>query len=110
MMTWNKVKLGERAKITMGQSPPSTIVTVTAGTMPFLQGNAEFSDIHPQPKFWCDDPPRVAELDSILISVRAPVGAMNIADRRYGIGRGLAAIQITGAQRDYIWHVLNSDG
>ena len=61
--------------------------------LPFLQGNAEFGEKHPSPKYSCIRPPRIGETGATLISVRAPVGQTNIADRDYCIGRGLAAVK-----------------
>ena len=63
--------------------------------LPFLQGNAEFGLLNPTPHQVCDSAPKRAESGDILISVRAPVGAMNMADQQYGIGRGLCAIRPT---------------
>lgn len=78
----------------MGQSPDSSTVNeINSVGMPFLQGNAEFGDKHPSPKYSCIRPPRVGETGATLISVRAPVGQTNIADRDYCIGRGLAAVR-----------------
>jgi type I restriction enzyme S subunit len=88
------VELGQVAAISMGQSPDSSTVSElnTAG-LPFLQGNAEFGEKHPSPKYSCMGPPRIGEAGATLISVRAPVGQTNIADRDYCIGRGLAAVK-----------------
>jgi len=88
------VPLGQIAAISMGQSPnSSTVSELGAAGLPFLQGNAEFGEKHPFPKYSCISPPRIGEAGSTLISVRAPVGHTNIADRDYCIGRGLAAVK-----------------
>jgi type I restriction enzyme, S subunit len=57
-----------------------------------LQRNAEFGDLNPRPRQSCDLASKRANSGDILLSVRAPVGALNIADQPYGIGRGLCAI------------------
>ena len=75
----------------MGQSPSSEAYSLDDSCQPFLQGNAEFGPTHPTPKLFCDDATKKAPEQSILISVRAPVGALNIANQLYGIGRGLCA-------------------
>lgn len=86
--------LGEIADIQMGQSPDSQYVQEGLNNgFPFLQGNAEFGDTHPQPKFSCSNAPRICNDKDVLISVRAPVGEVNIANARYCIGRGLSAIR-----------------
>ncbi|WP_448605252.1 restriction endonuclease subunit S [Thermoflexus hugenholtzii] len=89
---WRVVRLGEVAILTMGQSPPSSTYNVVGEGLPFLQGKAEFGSTYPTPVKWCLRPLRVANQGSVLISVRAPVGDVNIADKTYCIGRGLAAI------------------
>lgn len=61
--------------------------------MPFLQGSAEFGVNSPSPKVFCSDPAKIALPNDILFSVRAPVGELNIANQRLGIGRGLCAIR-----------------
>jgi len=90
---WDVVELGEVATLTMGQSPPSSTYIVFRKGLPFLQGKAEFGEIHPFPVKWCSAPKKVATPGSVLISVRAPVGDVNIANEEYAIGRGLAAIK-----------------
>jgi len=87
------IALGTVANITMGQSPGAETYNSEENGLPFLQGCAEFGALHPQPEIYCDPPLRVAKKDSILISVRAPVGTMNLADQDYCIGRGLGAVQ-----------------
>lgn len=87
------IALSTVASITMGQSPGAETYSSEENGLPFLQGCAEFGALHPQPEIYCDLPLRVAKKDSILISVRAPVGTMNLADQDYCIGRGLGAVQ-----------------
>jgi type I restriction enzyme S subunit len=80
------------AHITMGQSPGSDRYNKEEHGLPFLQGCAEFGPRHPEPEIYCYPPLRIAKQGSVLISVRAPVGTMNMADQDYCIGRGLGAI------------------
>ena len=81
------------ADLNMGQSPPSEEYNSDQLGTPFLQGNAEFGLHHPTPKIYCPTAKKHASPGEILVSVRAPVGAINIADQEYGIGRGLCAIR-----------------
>lgn len=90
--SWKIAKLKDVAQITMGQSPPSDTYNANAIGLPFLQGKAEFQSTFPKPIKWCSRPQRTASTGSVLISVRAPVGDVNIAQHEYCIGRGLAAI------------------
>ena len=81
------------ADLNMGQSPPSEEYNSNQLGTPFLQGNAEFGRYHPTPKIYCPTARKHASPGDILLSVRAPVGALNVADQEYGIGRGLCAIR-----------------
>ena len=60
---------------------------------PFFQGKAEFTDLYPEAKKWCNAPSKIAEPADVLISVRAPVGPSNLCREKSGIGRGLAALR-----------------
>ena len=90
---WEVKRLKYIAGLNMGQSPPSEEYNNDQLGAPFLQGNAEFGLHHPTPKIYCPTAKKHANPDDILLSVRAPVGAINIADQEYGIGRGLCAIR-----------------
>ncbi len=92
-----RIQLGDIAIFEMGQSPNSHYVSDSPAGIPFLQGNAEFGTVHPQPRLWCRQPKKVCQPEDSLISVRAPVGALNQADQAYCIGRGLAAVRFHGA-------------
>ena len=94
---WEVRRLKFTSHIVAGQSPPSAAVSDGNDGLPFLQGNAEFGPLSPTPRLVCDSAPKRAESGDILLSVRAPVGAMNVADQTYGIGRGLCAIRPAGA-------------
>lgn len=91
---WTKTILSEITHITMGQSPDSSSYNKDAIGLPFYQGNADFGPIHPTPRIYCDAPTRTANEHELLISVRAPIGAINITNELCCIGRGLAAIQM----------------
>jgi type I restriction enzyme S subunit len=95
------------AHVEAGQSPPSELVVEGSEGLAFLQGNADFGALNPSPRQVCDAAPKRAEVGDILLSVRAPVGALNIADRAYGIGRGLCAIRPARFfDRNYFYHLL----
>ena len=86
------VQLKEICSINMGQSPDSKSYNNDGNGMPFYQGNADFGETHPVTRVWCTEPTKIAAKDDILLSVRAPIGALNIASETCCIGRGLAAI------------------
>ena len=90
---WPTKKLEEIAEVIMGQSPPSSSYNERGEGLPFFQGKAEFGEIYPTPIKYCSSPNRIAEANDILISVRAPVGNINIAREKSCIGRGLGALR-----------------
>lgn len=79
-------------QITMGQSPPSSAYNESGIGSPFFQGSADFGPLHPTTRIWCDRARKFARAGDTLLSVRAPVGDVNVAREECGIGRGLASI------------------
>lgn len=102
---WTEVALGEVCDVNMGQSPSSSTYNTDKKGLPFFQGKAEFTDLYPVALKWCDAPRKTAQKDDILLSVRAPVGATNIANQKCAIGRGLAAISYNFDYK-YIFYYL----
>lgn len=88
----NYVKLKDVCTINMGQSPSSDSYNENGHGVPFFQGNADFGERYPVTRKWCSAPTKIAAPEDILISVRAPIGAMNYAKEECCIGRGLAAL------------------
>ena len=104
---WEVKKLKYISYLTMGQSPSSDDYNHEGYGSPFLQGNAEFGNRNPEAKIFCATVNKYAEKGDILISVRAPVGALNEADRRYGIGRGLCSIRPRDIIiREFAWYLI----
>ena len=90
----NTVSLCDVAHITMGSSPDSEYYNENGEGLPFYQGKTEFGDMYIKPAVtFCTKPVREADVNDILMSVRAPVGAVNIAQEHCCIGRGLSAIR-----------------
>ena len=89
---WRETTLSSATEATMGQSPPSSTYNTSGHGLPFFQGKADFASLHPTPSKWCTQPVRRAKRNDILISVRAPVGAVNMSLSDCCIGRGLAAL------------------
>jgi type I restriction enzyme S subunit len=86
--------IGTVAKIIAGQSPASSTYNSIGTGLPFFQGKADFQEMHPTVRTWCTSPKqKEAYPGDILISVRAPVGAVNICNQKSIIGRGLSAIR-----------------
>ena len=88
------VNLRDICEIKMGQSPESSSYNSDKQGVPFYQGNADFGALYPSPRIWCNKPIKLAKENDILISVRAPVGALNFSKEECCIGRGLAAITL----------------
>jgi len=104
---WNVRRLKEVVDVHMGQSPSSSDYTEEGLGFPFLQGNADFGNYSPTPRVWCSEVKKVCLKNDILLSVRAPVGAVNVASASYGIGRGLCAIR-SKSNYQYWYYFLSS--
>ncbi len=102
---WKISNLGDNniADLIMGQSPPSSTYNNKGMGLPFLQGKAEFGEMYPKPTIACSVPVKIAEKNDILLSVRAPVGDVNINPFKSCIGRGLAAIRTKSDKLDFIF-------
>ena len=102
--------LTEYCTLNMGQSPDSKTYNTQGKGLPFYQGNADFGETHPITRVWCSTPVKVAEEGDILISVRAPIGAMNMAVERCCIGRGLAALTPirNKCSKQFLYYALQS--
>ena len=103
---WEVVRLGDVCNIIMGQSPPSTTYNDQGVGMPFLQGKAEFTELFPIPTKYCTKQLRVSPKGSVLMSVRAPVGDVNLGDREYIIGRGLTSISLKHGNNRFLFYLL----
>ena len=90
---WREIPLKDIAEIIMGQSPPSSTYNALGSGLPFFQGVKDFGYRHPTPRVYCSVPSRIAKPGDILFSVRAPIGRVNIADRKCATGRGLAIVK-----------------
>ena len=105
---WDIQRLGEVAEIIMGQSPESKYYNEEGKGVPFFQGKTEFGEIYPIIKKWCTNPTKISKYNDVLVSVRAPVGDVNINNIKEAcIGRGLAAIRQTRKSHyGYLFYVL----
>ena len=103
---WDVLELGKISNILMGQSPPGKTYNNDGKGIPFLQGKAEFGPFYPRPIKFTTSPLKIAESGSILISVRAPVGDVNIANINYCIGRGLASISVRKGSNMFLFYLL----
>ncbi|MEE0996876.1 MAG: restriction endonuclease subunit S [Paludibacteraceae bacterium] len=103
---WVLSRIKNCTDIVMGQSPDGDSITSEPVGYLFMQGNTEFSDKYPNPSLYCQNPNKLSRVGDILMSVRAPVGALNISDKIYGIGRGLCSIKNINIDKSYLWYYL----
>ena len=94
---WLASKAGDVFRITMGQSPPGETYNQEGVGLPFYQGRADFGFRFPDVRVYCTAPTRHAREGDVLVSVRAPVGDVNVALESCAIGRGVAAVGLDGA-------------
>jgi type I restriction enzyme S subunit len=103
---WEVQKLGVVCNITMGQSPKSEYYNEIGEGLPFHQGVTNFGSRFPVDKIYCTIPNRIAERGDVLFSVRAPVGRINLADKKIVVGRGLSAIRHKNGNQLFIYQQL----
>jgi type I restriction enzyme S subunit len=89
---WKVGKLKDEFEIVMGQSPAGNSYNENGDGLQFYQGRTDFGFRFPKRRIYCNAPTRTAEPLSTLVSVRAPVGDINMASEKCCIGRGVGAI------------------
>jgi type I restriction enzyme S subunit len=103
---WEASTLGEHFRITMGQSPPGDTYNEEENGLPFYQGRRDFGDRYPSRRIYCSVPKRMAEPADTLVTVRAPVGDINMALEKCAIGRGVAAVRHTSDSRTFTFYTM----
>ena len=103
---WNESTVGAEFNLTMGQSPPGETYNEAGEGLPFFQGRTDFGFRYPVRRKFCSAPSRVARPDDTLVSVRAPVGDLNMAWEECCIGRGVAAVRHKSGKRGYTQYSL----
>jgi type I restriction enzyme S subunit len=103
---WEVNELAEIANITMGQSPPGDSYNEDGIGAIFFQGSTNFGWLFPTTRQYTTAPARIAKKGDTLLSVRAPVGDMNIADNDCCIGRGLAALNSKQGYDGFLFYVM----
>lgn len=103
---WEIKKLGGIINLVMGQSPKSEYYNTIGNGLPFNQGVGTYGPRFPKKEIFCSVDGRRAHKRDILISVRAPVGRLNIADSEMIIGRGLAALNHKKGYNSYLFYML----
>lgn len=106
---WEVKTLKEITEITMGQSPKSEYYNQNMVGKPFLQGNRTFGEKYPTYDTWCTEPKKIAKQNDVLISVRAPVGDLNVANKELCIGRGLCSLRMKNGSNEFLYYLLASN-
>ncbi|MCK9419856.1 MAG: restriction endonuclease subunit S [Nitrospirae bacterium] len=105
---WRVGIVDEEFNLTMGQSPPGETYNDTGEGLPFFQGCTDFGFRFPSRRVYCTAPTRYADKGDTLISVRAPVGDVNMAAEKCCIGRGVAAAKHKSGSRSYTFYFMKS--
>ena len=105
---WHVGKVSDEFNLTMGQSPPGSSYNENADGIAFFQGRTDFNFRFPTVRIFCNAPTRFAEEDDTLVSVRAPVGDINISLEKCCIGRGIAAIRHKSRSSSYTYYVMKN--
>ena len=101
---WGVKTLGECFNLTMGQSPPGSSYNDHGEGLPFFQGRTDFGFRYPENRKFCTAPIRIAWPGDTLVSVRAPVGEINMAWTQCCIGRGVAALRHKSASSSFTYY------
>lgn len=105
----DRVPLNSIARITMGSSPKGETLNEQGDGVPFYQGVRDYGFRSPTRRVFTTSPVRLADPGDILVSVRAPVGDVNVADEGVCIGRGIAAVRSTMKTQFTLFHQLKAE-
>ena len=105
---WRQGVLSDIAEITMGQSPSGSSYNEDGVGTVFFQGRAEFGFRFPTIRLYTTEPKRMARKNDVLMSVRAPVGDLNVAHEDCCIGRGLGAIHSKDNHQSFVLYTMFS--
>lgn len=103
---WMMGTLSDIAIITMGQSPDGETYNIDGDGMIFYQGRTDFGRRFPKARVYTTSPTREAEIGDVLLSVRAPVGDLNIAPHKCCLGRGLAGLRSKMNSQSYLYYQM----
>lgn len=107
---WRVGTVGRHFRLTMGQSPPGSTYNERGDGLPFYQGRTDFGFRFPTHRVFCTASTRFAEPGDALVSVRAPVGDVNMANERCAVGRGVAAIRHCSESRSFTYYSMHHLG
>ncbi|WP_051575209.1 restriction endonuclease subunit S [Sporolactobacillus terrae] len=105
---WTVTRINEIANVVMGQSPKGTSYNENGMGMIFYQGRTDFGDRFPIKRLYTTEPKKIAKNGDLLMSVRAPVGDINIANEDCCIGRGLCALRSKDGNNSYLFYLFKN--
>lgn len=105
---WRVGNVSESFDLTMGQSPPGETYNEEGNGLPFYQGRADFGFRFPTRRVFCTAPTRYARAGDTLVSVRAPVGDINMADEECCVGRGVAAVRHKSGASSFTYYAMEN--
>ena len=108
-LDFETVNIKSIANVTMGQSPKSKFYNEDYKGIPFLQGNKTFGDKYPTFELYTTSIKKVAKKGTVLMSVRAPVGDLNITTEDICIGRGLCSIKVKKGSNEFLYYLLKAN-
>lgn len=101
-----RCKLKDIADVVMGSSPKSEYYNSNGDGIPFLQGNRTFGSLYPTFDTYTTFTTKLAEAGDVIMSVRAPVGDLNIAPTKICLGRGLCSIRMRNGNQKFLFYMM----
>jgi len=105
---WQVGNVSDEFSLTMGQSPPGNTYNEVGEGTPFFQGRTDFGFRYPTERVYCTAPTRFANAGDTLVSVRAPVGDINMAAVKCSVGRGVAALRHKSGSRSFTYYTMKT--
>lgn len=106
MTEWKEYKLEDVVDVTMGQSPKSEFYNTERQGFPFLQGNRTFGRKYPTFDTWTTKMTKEAKAGDVIMSVRAPVGDLNITPVNMCLGRGVCGMRMKNGKQDFLYYLI----
>lgn len=107
---WDEVKLGDVARVIMGQSPSASSYNDNGSGLPLIQGNADIQSGRTFHTKYTSSPTKICKKGDVILTVRAPVGEMAFASKRCCLGRGVCAITERGndSNLSFLFYAINA--
>ena len=100
--------INDIAIVTMGQSPKSEFYNTNGEGLPFLQGNRTFGRLYPTFDTYTTFPTKIAEAGDVIMSVRAPVGDLNITPVKMCLGRGVCSLRMKNGNQQFLYYLMKA--